>query len=203
MKKKLDMKQLITYAMDFSKDEPAVSFLLRRIRSYDVHLYIQAVRSAYFSMELAKGLHMTEEEQAIIYRSALLQDVGKLQHDTTNFLNHPLFSIELLQPMIANGLIDRDAILEHHENLDGTGYPKGLNWEKISLSGRILRVADSFASMIKFDRNNGEVNDVGQAMEELYRWGDMMYDTDLVDLIAFYYSPLTAQANKKGAISYL
>jgi HD-GYP domain-containing protein (c-di-GMP phosphodiesterase class II) len=203
MKKKLDMKQMITYAMGFSKNEPAVSFLLRRIRSFDVHLYIQAVRSSYFSLELAKGLHMTEQEQAIIYRSALLQDVGKLQHDNTNFLNHPLLSIELLQPMIADGLIDRDAILEHHENLDGTGYPKGLNWEKISLSGRILRVADSFASMIKFDRSNGEVNDVGQAMEELYRWGDMMYDTDLVDLIAFYYSPLTVQANKKGAISYL
>ncbi|QGQ98618.1 HD domain-containing protein [Paenibacillus psychroresistens] len=203
MNKKLDMKQMISYAMDFCRDEPAVSFLLRRIRSYDVHLYIQAVRSAYFSMELAKGLHMTDAEQAIVYRSALLQDVGKLQHDNTNFLNHPLLSVELLQPMIENGLIDRDAILEHHENLDGTGYPKGLNWEKISLTGRILRVADSFASMIKFDRSNGEVNDVGQAMEELYRWGDMMYDTDLVDLIAFYYSPLTVQANKKGAISYL
>jgi HD-GYP domain-containing protein (c-di-GMP phosphodiesterase class II) len=203
MKKKLDMKQMITYAKDFCDHEPAVSFLVRRIRSFDVHLYIQAVRSAYFSMELAKGLHMTEQEQALIYRSALLQDVGKLQHDNTNFLNHPLLSIELLQPMITDGLIDRDAILEHHENLDGTGYPKGLNWEKISLSGRILRVSDSFASMIKFDRSNGEVNDIGQAMEELYRWGDMMYDTDLVELMSFYYSPIAVHANKKGAISYL
>jgi HD-GYP domain-containing protein (c-di-GMP phosphodiesterase class II) len=203
MKKKLDMKQIVTYAMEFVKHEPAAMFLLRRIRSFDVHLYMQAVRSAYFSMELAKGLHMTEQEQNIIYRSALLQDVGKLQNDNTSFLNHPILSVELLQSMIIDGLIDQDAIMEHHENLDGTGYPTGLNWEKISLSGRILRVADSFASMIKFDRSNGEVNDVGHAMEELYRWGDMMYDTDLVDLIAFYYSPIAVQANKKGAISYL
>jgi HD-GYP domain-containing protein (c-di-GMP phosphodiesterase class II) len=203
MKKKLDMKQIISYAVDFCKHEPAASFLLRRIRSFDVHLYIQAVRSAYFSMELANGLKMTEQEQKIIYRSALLQDIGKLQHGNTSFLNHPILSVELLQSMIEDGLVDRDAILEHHENLDGTGYPNGLNWEKISLAGRILRLADSFASMIRFDRNNGEVNDVGLAMDELYRWGDMMYDTDLVDLIAFYYSPIAAPTNKKGAISYL
>jgi HD-GYP domain-containing protein (c-di-GMP phosphodiesterase class II) len=203
MKKKLDLKQIISYAADFCKRDPAVSFLLRRIRSFDFHLYLQAVRTAYFSMELAKGLNMTEQEQKIIYRSALLQDVGKLQHGNDNFLNHPILSVELLLSMIEDGLVDRDAILEHHENLDGTGYPKGLNWEKISLSGRILRLADSFASMIKFDHSNGEVNDVGLAMEELYRWGDMMYDTDLVDLIAYYYSPFAAPANKKGAISYL
>jgi HD-GYP domain-containing protein (c-di-GMP phosphodiesterase class II) len=203
MKKKLGMKQIVTFAKEFGKHDPAAMFLLRRIRSFDVHLYIQAVRSAYFSMELARGLNMTEQEQIIIYRSALLQDVGKLQQDNTNFLNHPVLSVELLQSMIADGLIDQDAILEHHENLDGTGYPAGLNWEKISLSGRILRIADSFASMIKFDRSNGEIHEVGQAMEELYRWGDMMYDTDLVDLMSFYYSPIAVHANKKGAISYL
>jgi HD-GYP domain-containing protein (c-di-GMP phosphodiesterase class II) len=203
MKNKLDMKQMVTYATDFAKNEPAVLFLLRRIRSFDFHLYMQAVSSAYFSMELAKGLNMTEQEQKIIYRSALLQDVGKLQQDSSNFFNHPLLSAELLKSMIADGLIDADAIIEHHENLDGTGYPRGLNWEKISLSGRVLRVADSFASMINYDRSNGFISDVTLAMEELYRWGDMMYDSDLVDLLAFYYNPAAIQTTKKGAISYL
>lgn len=203
MKKKLDMKQMTTYATDFCKLEPSVLFLLRRLKSFDVHLYNQAVRSAYFSLKLAKGLNMTEQEQKIIYRSALLQDVGKMQQNNSNFLDHPILSVNLLQLMIEDGLIDRDAIMEHHENLDGTGYPKGIDWEKISLTGRILRVADSFASMIKFTRSNNGVNDVGLAMDELYRWGDMMYDIDLVDLLAFYYNPIAAQSLKKGAISYL
>lgn len=203
MNKKLDMKQMIAYATNFCKDEPALLFLLRRLRSFDVHLYIQAVRSAYLSMELAKGLNMTEQEQKVIYRSALLMDIGKMQQDSSNFLDHPVFSVNLLQSMIAEGWIDKDAIMEHHENLDGTGYPKGINWEKISLAGRILRVADSFASMIKFNRSNGESHDVGQVMDELYRWGDMMYDGDLVDLLAFYYNPIAVHSIKKGAISYL
>jgi HD-GYP domain-containing protein (c-di-GMP phosphodiesterase class II) len=203
MKNKLDMNQIVKYATDFVKNEPAVLFLLRRMNSFDVHLYMQAVRSAYFSMVLAKGLNMTEQEQKIIYRSALLQDVGKLQQDDSNYQKHPLLSVELLESMIADGLIDADAIMEHHENIDGTGYPRAINWEKISLSGRVLRVSDSFASMIKFDSSNSFIIEVTQAMEELYRWVDMMYDSDLVDLLAFYYNPTVIRTNKKGAISYL
>jgi HD-GYP domain-containing protein (c-di-GMP phosphodiesterase class II) len=203
MKQKLDMKKIISHATDFCDQEPAVLFLLRRLRSFDMHLYTQAVRSAYISMELTKGLKMTELEQKMIYRSALLQDVGKMQQDQTNFLNHPIFSVELLQSLIAEGLVDGDAILEHHENLDGTGYPNGLTWEKISLNGRILRIADSFASMLSFDRRSGHANDIVLAMEELYRWGDMMYDSDLVELLAFYYSPAALQTSKSAAINYL
>jgi HD-GYP domain-containing protein (c-di-GMP phosphodiesterase class II) len=203
MNQKLDMKKIITYATEFCNEEPSVFFQLRRLRSYDVHLYMQAIRTAYFSMELAKGLNMTEKEQKVLYRSALLLDVGKMQQNTSLLLKHPISSVELLHSLIMDGLIDGDAIMEHHENLDGTGYPKGLNWERITLSGRILRIADSFASMLSFDREGGEVSDIANALEELYRWSDMMYDSDLVDLLAFYYSPTLAHPSKNGAMFYL
>jgi HD-GYP domain-containing protein (c-di-GMP phosphodiesterase class II) len=203
MKQKLDMKKIVAYATEFANQEPSVLFLLRRLKSFDVHIYMQAVRAAYFSMELAKGLNMTEQEQRIIYRSALLQDIGKMQQDPSLFLKHPIFSVELLHAMITDGLVDGDAIMEHHENLDGTGYPKGLNWENISLTGRILRIADSFASMLTFDRRSGEISEIANAMEELYRWSDMMYDSDLVDLLAFNYSPAVAQSSKNDAMHYL
>jgi HD-GYP domain-containing protein (c-di-GMP phosphodiesterase class II) len=201
MNNTLSMKVMLSFANNFSKQEPAVQFLLRRIKSFDIHSYKQAVRSAFFSLQLAKGLNMSAEEQKIIYRSALLQDIGKLQQNSDFYLNHPFQSVGLLRALIKEGLIDEEAILEHHENLDGTGYPKGMTWERISLSGRILRVADCFAGMIKFDRINGEPNNLKEAMNELYRWGDMIYDSDLVDLLAFYYSPSSAPANKKGVIN--
>jgi HD-GYP domain-containing protein (c-di-GMP phosphodiesterase class II) len=203
MEQKLDMKKIVTYATKFCNEEPPVLFLLRRLRSYDIHLYMQAIRTAYFSMALAKGLNMTADEQKVLYRSALLLDIGKMQQNTSVFLKHPIFSVELLHSLIADGLIDGDAIMEHHENLDGTGYPKGLNWESITLSGRILRVADSFASMLSFDRRSGELSDIANAMEELYRWSDMMYDSYLVELLAFYYSPTVSQPSKNGAMHYL
>jgi HD-GYP domain-containing protein (c-di-GMP phosphodiesterase class II) len=203
MNNKLTMKVILSLANSFSKQEPAVQFLLRRIKSFDIHLYKQSIRAAYFSLQLAKGLNMSAEEQRIIYRSALLQDIGKLQQDPELYMNHPFHSVRLLQALIKEGLIDEEAILEHHENLDGTGYPIGATWENISLSGRILRIADSFAGMITFDEDTGVPNRMKKAIDELYRWGDMMYDSDLVDLLAFYYSPASVPANKKGAINYL
>jgi HD-GYP domain-containing protein (c-di-GMP phosphodiesterase class II) len=203
MKHKLNMKKFITHAADFCDQEPTILFLLRRLRSFDMHLYTQAIRSAYISMELAKGLKMTELEQKMIYRSALVQDVGKMQQDQTDSLNHPIFSAALLQSLITEGLVDGDAILEHHENLDGTGYPKGLTWESISLNGRILRIADSFAGMLSFDHRSGAVDDVVFAMEELYRWDDLMYDNDLIELLAFYYSPAAVQTSKNGTMNSL
>jgi HD-GYP domain-containing protein (c-di-GMP phosphodiesterase class II) len=203
MKHTLSMKKIISYADDFCDKEPTVLFLLRRLRSFEKRSYIQAVRSAYISLDLAKGLKMTQIEQKMIYRTSLLQDVGKMQRDETHFLNHPIYSVALLQSLIAKSLVDGDAILEHHENLDGTGYPKGLTWESISLNGRILRIADSFASMLSFEGGSAEVNDIVLAMEELYRWSDMMYDNDLIELLAFYYSPAAVQTSKNRTMNSL
>lgn len=197
MNQKLSMKTIFSHASSFINLEPAIQFLLRRIKSFDTQLYKQSLYSAYFSLQLANGLNMSAEEQKIIYRSALLQDIGQLQQDPKLHTSHPFHSVSLLQALIKQGLIDEQAILEHHENLDGTGYPQGVTWKSISLSGRILRIANSFANMITFDGGTGVPNRIKEAIDELYRWGDMIYDSDLVDLLAFYYQPASVPASKK------
>ncbi len=42
---------------------------------------------------------------------------------------------------------EASAIIEHHERLDGSGYPNGLRGDQISLMGRIVAVADAFDAM--------------------------------------------------------
>ena len=61
---------------------------------------------------------------------------------------HPLYGLEFLRE---NGLLDLDllrdswqALAQHHERLDGKGYPAGLKGDEISLIGRIVAVADVF-----------------------------------------------------------
>lgn len=58
----------------------------------------------------------------------------------------------------------RNAVYYHHENYDGTGYPKNLKAEKIPLEARILRVCDVFAALIS-DRPYRRGFDVDTAME--------------------------------------
>lgn len=59
---------------------------------------------------------------------------------------HPRLSHELLrhQPLLDRTL---PAVLHHHENHDGSGYPDGLCGDEIPLSARIMRLADSFDAM--------------------------------------------------------
>lgn len=57
-----------------------------------------------------------------------------------------------------------DAVLYHHENYDGTGYPENLKGEDIPFGARIMRVADTFTALIS-DRPYRKAFDVDTAME--------------------------------------
>lgn len=67
--------------------------------------------------------------------------------------HHPERSTRLLQ---ASGIEDADwldAVRQHHENLDGSGYPRGLHGADIKQSARLIRVADYFVAKITGRRN--------------------------------------------------
>lgn len=184
-------------AWKFCLEDRQTEFLLRRLKSHDKFIYEQALRAAYYSLQMAQGLGSTAREQEVIYRSALLMDFGKLQTgrnpagaagtEGSSVLDHPKLTVETLSSMVEHGLLDREAILAHHENLDGTGYPYGLMWEDISLQARILRVADSFAAMTAQDARSRSLTGVENALGELYRWSDIQYDADLVQLLCHHY----------------
>jgi HD-GYP domain-containing protein (c-di-GMP phosphodiesterase class II) len=179
----------------FCRNNAQTAFLLKRLNGHDGYIFEHATRCAYYALLLAQGLGFGVEEQEVIYRSALLQDVGKLQiryaqaeagQDTeavTGLLKHPLLSVELLRTLVDRGLVDGEAVAHHHENLDGTGYPYGLTWTDISLNARILHLADSFAALTAYDSRNDVTLGVEQALEELYRWSDTFYDADLVEVM--------------------
>ncbi|MBI5866409.1 MAG: HD domain-containing protein, partial [Planctomycetes bacterium] len=60
---------------------------------------------------------------------------------------HPRLSYEMLRPVSSLGPNLLDAVLHHHEDYDGSGYPDGLAGESISLGARILRIVDVFDAL--------------------------------------------------------
>jgi HD-GYP domain-containing protein (c-di-GMP phosphodiesterase class II) len=71
-------------------------------------------------------------------------------------------------------------VRQHHERLDGSGYPDGLKGMEICLEARILAVADVVEAMLS-DRAYGEPHTLEQALEELYRQSGVLYDPQVVD----------------------
>jgi PAS domain S-box-containing protein/putative nucleotidyltransferase with HDIG domain len=73
------------------------------------------------------------------------------------------------------------AILQHHERLDGSGYPAGLTLQDIILEARIIGVADVVEAMI-CNRSYGPAQGIDQALEEINQKKGILYDPDVVDV---------------------
>ena len=117
-------------------------------------------RIAEMTVEVARLLHMTDEQIIQVRRGALLHDIGEMYVPDTLLLKqeplqdderavmrkHPeyayqmLFSIEYLRPAL-------DIPYYHHERWDGKGYPKGLKGEDIPLAARIFTVVDTWDAL--------------------------------------------------------
>ena len=71
-----------------------------------------------------------------------------------------------------------DAILEHHERLDGTGYPRGLNGQEISQHARIIAIADAYDAMVS-DRPYKITLSKDEAIEEIKIFAGSQFDPEI------------------------
>ena len=125
----------------------------------------------------------------------MLHDVGKLalsdsilsnrKSDLTDDMlaevhSHPLIGAALLQNISCKRAIS-DAVLFHHERIDGCGYPFGIKGEEIPLSARIVSIADCFDA-ITTNRPYQRRKSCKVARELLTESAGACFDPDLVSL---------------------
>lgn len=80
-----------------------------------------------------------------------------------------------------NDLAIADAILTHHENWDGSGYPEGLKGEEIPLVSRIISIVDAYDTMTS-DRPYRKAFAKEQAIAEIRRYSGTKYDPKMVEV---------------------
>lgn len=94
---------------------------------------------------------------------------------------HPKKSVEML---ITAGVKDRrwlQIVLQHHERLDGTGYPRGLQGESIIGEARLLAIVDSYVAMTRPRLYRQTLRSQG-AIKELFKQSGQAIDTKLSEL---------------------
>ena len=72
-------------------------------------------------------------------------------------------------------------ILEHHERINGSGYPKGLKGNEISLQGKIIAVADTLDAMLSKRAYRGSLT-LDFTVKYLNKKRDILYDRDITDI---------------------
>ena len=112
------------------------------------------------SLAIAEKLNMDDEKKKCIYFAGYLHDIGKL-YIASEILSKPGKLSEgefaVVKEHVSNGYeltknIElpwpvADIIMQHHERLDGSGYPKGLKGDEIGIEARILAIADVIEAM--------------------------------------------------------
>jgi putative nucleotidyltransferase with HDIG domain len=117
-------------------------------------------RVSAYSEALARDFGLPPQQIDDIRIGALLHDIGKIgvpdevlrKHERLTkeefdlMKQHPTIGRKVLEQIVQ---FDRylDAVELHHENLDGTGYPRGLRGEQIPISARIVKVADVYDAL--------------------------------------------------------
>ena len=113
--------------------------------------------------------------------SDLLAKSGKLNHLEFALLKtHPQVAYNLLKPIKLPGNT-AEIILQHHERLDGSGYPQGLTGYEIFLEARILGVADVLEAMCSHRPYRASLG-LTLTLEELTRHKGILYDAAVVEI---------------------
>lgn len=171
-----------------------ISSMLRTLSLRDHMTARHSAAVARYSREMAQELGLPESEQELIHTAALFHDIGKFIFPDSILLSkrkltddeyaivrrHPEVGAEVIA-----GIEGYDAVativLNHHERIDGRGYPNGVAGDAIPLGSRIIAVADTYDVITARDTYQ-DPRPVAEAFAELRRVSGTQLDGELVEL---------------------
>jgi len=170
----------------------SVSALSQAIDAKDGFTRGHADRVSRIAGAMAREMRLSEREIEQIELAGLLHDIGKIgvedrillkparldQDETELMRRHPVYGAAILEPSAAlRPLVP--LVLAHHENYDGTGYPRGLKGEAIPIGARIIIVADAYEAMTA-DRVYRKAIGHERAMTQLEKHKGAQFDPKVV-----------------------
>jgi len=150
-------------------------------------------RVAILSRELARELGQADEQVEVAYMAGLLHDIGKigtpeailckeglLQPEERRIIaQHPVVGGRILQDIKHLEAV-REAVVHHHERVDGAGYPDGLAGDAIPMLARVVGLADAFDAMTS-DRPYRPMMPMAVVLDEIRRNTGTQFDPDVVE----------------------
>ncbi|HWG07605.1 MAG TPA: HD domain-containing phosphohydrolase [Solirubrobacteraceae bacterium] len=151
-----------------------------------------AAAVARYARALAKEAGCSESEQDLVHTAGLLHDIGKFalpdrilhaevlsDEDWAVIRRHPQDGATLVGRLDGYGPV-ADAILYHHEHVDGSGYPAGLIGNEIPRASRILAICSTYDTLTARESYRSPMTPQ-DAMTELRRVAGRQLDSELVE----------------------
>ncbi len=171
----------------------AVAAAVRIIEKRDPYVADHSQRVAKLACAIARELGLPQERIEGLRMAAMLHDIGKVAIPAEILakpgkLSETEFELVQTHPQVAAEILAdidfpwpvQEIIIQHHERLDGSGYPQGLKDGEIMLEARILAVADVVEAMAHH-RPYRPALGIEAALAEIERGKGVLYDPDVVD----------------------
>ena len=181
--------ELPEFAIDF------VQRVILSLKMHDPETYNHCVRVATNTLAVARDLGLSEIEQSICMYAGLLHDIGKVKvpsyiinkpgkltpAEYELMKKHADYGAEMIAPLESLGFFKKvsEAILYHHERVDGKGY-HGLPEDKIPYASKIILVVDTVDAMTQ-DRPYRKGCDMGRAIDELIQCSGTQFDAAIAN----------------------
>jgi HD-GYP domain-containing protein (c-di-GMP phosphodiesterase class II) len=193
----------------------SIRMLANAIDEKDPYTRGHSERVAYYSACVAKHLGMTPEEVSRVHLSGIIHDVGKIGIEDKILrkaaaLTDEEYEIMKQHPMKGEHILDAVPLLKqkagdglmHHENVDGSGYPRGMKGDEIPLFGRIVSVADAFDAMTT-DRPYSKAMSFEAAIARLKFLSGKKFDGGCVDAFerAFLTGDVTPAKARRASVA--
>jgi cyclic di-GMP phosphodiesterase len=166
---------------------------LGRIRQKDNYLMEHSINLAVLMGIFAKAMKIDRETMHQAMVGALLHDIGKIMvpdhilhkpgklddNEFTRIKQHVVFSRELLKKTPGISPLTIDVAAQHHERIDGSGYPEGLTGCQICREGKMVAITDVYDA-ITADRCYHKGLSPTSALKKLLEWSGTHLEEHLV-----------------------
>lgn len=173
---------------------PDALMWVARLRNEDSATYAHGVKVAVYLLQLGRHLGFPPEQMSHLGTLGLLLDLGKIKVDRDVLMRkgklspeefeqikrHVELGVEALKDSGTVHADVREGIEQHHERMDGSGYPSGLSGSAIGIYGRMAGLADTFAALTSI-RPYADPMPAYDALKIIYKQAGTHYHTPLIE----------------------
>lgn len=189
------------------------------IKSMDNYTYQHCVNVAVISLVMGISMKMTKDELIELCIGALIHDIGKsfipkeitlkngelTDEEFEIYKEHPIRGCDYLRKNFYFKPSTLQAILQHHERIDGQGFPKRVAGDKIHLFAKIIAIANKYDKLTSYSSYKKTLSS-SDALEYIMSQANLEFDFELICLftrviIAYPAGTLIKLSNEDIAIS--
>ncbi len=192
-----DSTGLVEDMVEFISSDLNAATTLMKLSTHDYYTYNHSVNVSVYSIAICKSI-LREDKKLLVTAGlgGLLHDLGKRKIDLklinkpgkldteewVEMKKHPDYGYELLENVPTLSTDIKRIVHEHHEHMDGTGYPKGISEKDILKLSRIASVADVFDALTT-KRSYKEACSAKEALEIMANMPEGKFDPDVFKVL--------------------